>query len=177
MRPPIFTMASFLALMVKLSAYLNISLTISLIELFLNSSSLVFIKYAFSAKRAASILNNIPYFFATSAVSRIFCIDTAWPPAELFVTVITIIPTFSLPHSSMVSSSFLTSILPLNGAYTEGFLASSQTQSTGFPPDRVTWALVVSKNIFDIAICPFFITVGKNTFSAARPWCTGWIKL
>ena len=89
--------------------------------------------------------------------------------------VMTTSPTRSGPFSRMISSSLATSMFPLNLQRRAGSLASGTTQSMGRAPARMTWARVVSKNILEMAYIPSFKSAGKSTFSAARPWWTGWI--
>ena len=67
-------------------------------------------------------------------------------------------------------------MLPLKGASKLESSPSGQTQSTGRPPARVTWARVVSKKVLAITVWPGRSTItGNSTFSAARPWWTGWM--
>ena len=168
-----FTSGSFLQETEIASAVSIVALRISARDMFLQASSRILMNHAFSVIRAASRKNGMPCFFATADAARRFARLTGCPPPELFVTVTMMSGMFSAPYVAMADSSLAISTFPLNGASSAGSNASSTTQSTGIAPFAKTCALVVSNGMLKRMYCPFFTSVPKTMFSAARPWWVG----
>ena len=126
----------------------------------------------FSAKRQASKNSGTLWRRHTSAVARTFAIETGCPPPELFVMVSMTSGTRPA-FSASTRSSRAVSMLPLNGARSDGSSPSRTTRSTASAPACSAFARVVSKCVLFGTTSPFVTTAWKRRFSAMRPWCVG----
>ena len=112
-----------------------------------------------------------------SFVSRMFCIETGWPPCELFVTVIMHSGMFFAPVSRMNSRRAAVLMLPLKSAMQSGSMPSAVGRSTATAPENSTFARVVSKWELLGTYLPGPPTMENRIFSAARPWWVGMMFL
>ena len=111
--PPMFTIASFFALIVKPSQRSNISRAMALSVRWCSDGSSLLIANEFSANRHASRKSGISASRQRSETARRFRIDTAWPPTVLLVTVITTSATATRELAELASKA-ARSMLPPN---------------------------------------------------------------
>ena len=100
------TMASFFALMVKMSARSNIARAVAASVSLRPSGSSRQMRKAFSAKRQASSTSGTPRARQSADTASRFFIETAWPPMVLLVTVITTKAMFPACAAKAVSKAF-----------------------------------------------------------------------
>ena len=110
-------------------------------------------------------------------VSRMFCIETGWPPCELLVTVIMHSGMFAAPVLAMYSRSAAVFMFPLKSASTSGSIPSAVGRSSASAPENSILARVVSKWALLGMCLPWPPTIENRIRSAARPWWVGMMCL
>ena len=170
-KPPMLAIASFFALMRTASASASCSRAISRSGTSANPSSRSRTNHAFSAKRAMSRTSFLPWPCVTRATSRMFCIDTGWPPPALFVIV-----SMTIGHALAVLAleQLLETVdvdVPLERRVGGGVERLRRPAGRARCPSRTSMcARVVSKCAFDGTISPGSMIAPKKMLSAPRPW-------
>ena len=172
-KPPMFTEASFLALISATSASASCARAISATERSACPGSRSLMNHAFSAKRAMSSTSPLPRLRASTAASVRFSERDGLAAARVVRDRDEDerdARTFGPVEQRLEPVEVDVALERVRAARVGGL---GHERSSARAPASSACARVVSKNAFEGTIAPASSAVRKNTCSAPRPWCVG----